>query len=141
MTVINGYQSKGVIEETKLAYDNVVLTCFADSWPEKIGLADTTYLRFGPATKTIKIPTGVLVDCLGIKFTLGDDSRDVLKRFDFENKIVGAEIMPVYNEKGKVVSVSFNFADGSTLSADIPADNPVEVTDTVQQDKTKTPKK
>lgn len=59
MYVINGYQSKGVIEETNLPYDNIVFTCFADAWPEKIGLKDTTYFRFGQPTKVVKVPTSV----------------------------------------------------------------------------------
>lgn len=120
MCVINGYQSKGVIEETNLPYDNIVFTCFADAWPDKIGLNDTTYFRFGQPTKIVKVPTSVLVDCLGIPFSLGDDSRDVIRRYDFENLIVGAEVLPVYNEKGKVQSISFSLTSGADVT--VPGD-------------------
>ena len=120
MYVINGYQSKGVIEETNLPYDNIVFTCFADAWPEKIGLKDTTYFRFGQPTKVVKVPTSVLVDCLGIPLSLGDDSRDVIRRYDFENQIVGAEVLPVYNEKGKVQSISFSLTSGADIT--VPGD-------------------
>lgn len=114
MYIINGYQSKGVIEESNMPYDNVVLTCFADAWPEKIGLKDYDYFRFGQPTKIVKVPTSVIVACLAIPFNLNDDSRDVLKRFDFD-KIVGSELLPVYNEKGKVVSLSISFIDNTSV--------------------------
>lgn len=133
MYVINGYQSKGVIDESNLPYDNIVFTCFADAWPDKIGLKDTTYFRFGQPTKIIKVPTSVLVSCLGIPFSLGEDSRDVVLRYDWR-LIEGAEVLPVYNEKGKVVNITFSLPSGSSVSLsgdsvsidDIKVDSPKE---------------
>lgn len=133
MYVINGYQSKGVIEESNLPYDNIVFTCFADAWPDKIGLKDTTYFRFGQPTKIIKVPTSVLVSCLGIPFTLGEDSRDVVRRYDWR-QIEGSEVLPVYNEKGKVVNISFSLPSGSSVS--VPGDN-VSIEDIKTEKETK----
>lgn len=125
MYIINGYQSKGVIEESDMPYDNLVLTCFADAWPEKIGLKDYDYFRFGQPTKIVKIPTSVVVACLNIPFNLGDDSREVVKRYDFE-KIVGSELLPVYNDKGKVISMTI-----SMLGASAPIELPPEAADQI----------
>lgn len=127
MYIINGYQSKGVIEESNMPYDNMVLTCFADAWPDKIGLNDTTYYRFGQPTKIVKVPTSVIVAVLGIPFTLGEDSRDVLRKYDFENQLTGAEFLPVYNEKGKVVNCSFSLPNASA-PVEVPADMVDQIT-------------
>ena len=144
MYIINGYQSKGVIEENGLPYDNMVFTCFADSWPDKIGLNDTTYFRFGQPTKIVKVPVGVLVAVLGIPFVLGDDSRDIVRKYDFENKLVGSEFLPVYNEKGKVVNCSFSFVEaGVKETADVPADmvDKIEISDSKPVDSSNNKKK
>lgn len=132
MVVVGGYHSEGSFTDPKtnrnVHYDNVQFGCFADKWPAKIGLDDTTYIRFGTPFKVIKVPTAAVVSGLGLPFSLGESSRDVLKRFDFENLLVGGEILPVYDEHGKVESVVFSLNDGSTaeVSGDSLGDVSVE---------------
>lgn len=134
MIVLGGYQSEGTIVDQITHrtnhYDSVVFGCFADKWPAKIGLDDTNYFRFGTPVKVVKIPTAAVVAALGISFVLNESSRDILRRFDFEGRVVGGEILPVYNEKGKVESVVFSLQDGET--AEVPANmlDDVKVEDT-----------
>ena len=127
MYIINGYQSEGKVTELNgvplaepMPYDNIVLTCFADEWPEKIGRTDKTYYHFGHPTKMLKIPTSILVAVLNIPFTLGENSREVVKKYDWD-KLVGSEVLPVYNEKGKIVNCSFSLPDASA-PVEIPPD-------------------
>ena len=135
MYILNGYQSEGTITHDKAGnplpspkhYDKFVLTCFADSWPDHIGLDDTTYFRFGQPTKVVNVPTSVMVDVLGIPFNLGENSRDVVRKYDFENKLTGAEFIPVYNEKGKVVNCSFSFP-GVPDPVEVPKDALAQIT-------------
>lgn len=134
MIVLGGYQSEGTVVDKVTQrpnhYDSVWFGCFADKWPSKIGLDDTNYIRFGAPVKLIKIPTAAVVAALGIPFALNENSREVLKRFDFEGRVVGGEILPVYDEKGKVESVVFSLNDGET--AEVPANmlDDVKVEDT-----------
>ncbi len=123
MIVIGGYQKEGTIVDQITHrtnhYDSIEFGCFADKWPAKIGLDDTNYFRFGTPLKLVKVPTAAVVAALGIPFMLNESSRDILRRFDFENRVVGGEILPVYNEKGKVESVVFSLQDGE--KAEVPA--------------------
>ncbi len=120
MVIIGGYHKEGTVTDQATGrsnhYDSVELFCFADKWADHIGLDDTDYIRFGTPVKVIKVPTAIIVSALGLPFGLGESSRAVLKRFDFENKLVGGKFLPVYNDKGKVESCSFSFVDGSSAS-------------------------
>lgn len=134
MIVVGGYHKEGSFSDPKtnrsVHYDSVEFGCLADKWPAKIGLDDTNYLRFGSPLKLIKVPTAAVVTALNIPFSLNENSRDVLKRFDFEGRIVGGEILPVYDEKGRVESVVFSLNDGETT--EVPANmlDDVKVEDT-----------
>ena len=130
MIVVGGYQKEGTIVDqvthSTNHYDNIEFGCFADKWPAKIGLDDTNYFRFGTPLKLVKVPTAAVVAALGISFMLNENSRDILKRFDFENRVVGGEILPVYGEKGRVESVVFSLQDGE--QKEVPANMVADVT-------------
>ena len=134
MIVVGGYHKEGTIVDQATYrtnhYDSVEFGCFADKWPAKIGLDDTNYIRFGTPLKLVKVPTAAVVAALGIPFSLNENSREVLKRFDFEGRVVGGEILPVYDEKGRVESVVFSLNDGEM--AEVPANmlDDVKVEDT-----------
>lgn len=145
MIVVGGYHKEGTIVDQATHrtnhYDSVEFGCFADKWPAKIGLDDTNYIRFGTPLKIVKVPTAAVVAALGIPFSLNENSREVLKRFDFEGRVVGGEILPVYDEKGRVDSVVFSLNDGET--AEVPANmlDDVKVEDTTLSEFEKNTKK
>lgn len=134
MIVVGGYHKEGTIVDQATHrtnhYDSIEFGCFADKWPAKIGLDDTNYIRFGTPLKLVKVPTAAVVAALNIPFSLNENSREVLKRFDFEGRVVGGEILPVYDEKGRVESVVFSLNDGEM--AEVPANmlDDVKVEDT-----------
>lgn len=134
MIVVGGYHKEGTIVDQATHrtnhYDSIEFGCFADKWPAKIGLDDTNYIRFGTPLKLVKVPTAAVVAALGIPFSLNESSREVLKRFDFEGRVVGGEILPVYDEKGRVESVVFSLNDGETAEVSANMLDDVKVEDT-----------
>lgn len=85
-------RSKGNFEGND--YDNIVFTCVSEDVPKS--------LLAGTPLESLKVKSDIVVDILGKSITSID-----------WDKLLGAEILPVYNKFGQVSSFSVSLDDNS----------------------------
>lgn len=112
MVIVSVSRSKGNYQGTD--YDNIIFQCFADIPPKS--------LLAGNAVETLKVKSEDAIDCFGKS----------LKSIDWDS-LIGAEILPVYNKYGQVVSFTISAEEAYTLpSSSDPSDpsDPSDLSDT-----------
>ena len=108
-------RSKGNYEGND--YDNIVFTCVSEDVPKS--------LLAGTPLESLKVKSDIVVDILGKS----------ISSIDWD-KLVGAEILPVYNKFGQVSSFSVSLDDNSapvemaaeSVPDDVPENNPEKST-------------